>query len=55
MFLYTYENLSKQAFTKKGKEYVDQLKEIYEKDFENKPIIKFYIYSVVSGEVLKEF
>ena len=24
-------------------------------DFENKPIIKFYIYSVVSGEVLKEF
>ena len=57
MFLYTYENLSKQALTKKGKEYVDQLKEIYEKDFENKPILalpfsKFKLFHTSGDRVI---
>ncbi len=39
MYLYSYENLLKEAKTQKGKEYLEKIKACYEKDYENKPIL----------------
>ena len=38
MFLYSYENLSIISKTQSGKDYVERVKNAYEKEFENKPI-----------------
>ncbi len=39
MYLYTYENLSQISKTEKAKDYIEKIKEIYEKNYENKPIL----------------
>ncbi len=39
MYLYTYENLSQISKTEKAKDYIEKIKAIYEKDYENKPIL----------------
>ena len=39
MFDYSYENLKRIAQTEKGKQIVEQAKEIYEKEYANKPIL----------------
>jgi len=39
MYLYTYENLSQISKTKDAKDYIEKIKAIYEKDYENKPIL----------------
>ena len=38
MYLYTYENLLECAKTEKGKEYIEKVRECYEKEYANKPI-----------------
>ncbi len=57
MYLYSYENLLEKAKTEAGKDYVDKLREIYEKDFENKPILalpfsKFKLFHTSGDRVI---
>ena len=39
MYLYSYDNLSRIAKTEKGREYVEKVRECYEKEYANKPIL----------------
>lgn len=62
MYLYTYEHLSEIAKSEKGKDYIGKIKALYEKEFENKPILalpfsKFKLFHLTGdrGQFQKEY